>query len=123
MRLVGLGLMVAVLAAELKKPVADRRWEGRLGGVLPYSLRFPTPERVWRSVWDPENARLIVPRSFGVGWRLNLAQAAARMDRLFRRLMPPPPPAGAEHPEPGPSRRSRSGQSRSRSRTNSSARP
>jgi hypothetical protein len=123
MRLVGLSLMVAVLAAELKKPVADRRWEGRLVGVVPYSLRFPTPERVWRSLWDPENPHLIVPRSFGVGWRLNLAQAAARMERLFRRLMPPPPAVAAEPAEQGPSPRSRSGQSQSRSRTNSRARP
>ena len=122
-RLVGLGLMVAVLATELKKPVADRQWEGRIAGVLPYALRFPTPERVWRSFWDPGNPHMLVPRSFGVGWRLNLAEVEARLDRLFRGLM-----GAAEAAEPARSSapasgRSRPRQSRTRSRTNSSARP
>jgi hypothetical protein len=79
--------MVAVLATELKKPSSDRRWEGRLAGVVPYTLRFPTAERLWRSWWDPGNPHLLVPRGFGVGWRLNLAEVEARLDRLFRRLM------------------------------------
>jgi uncharacterized membrane protein len=105
-KLVGLGLMVAVVATELKKPVAERQWEGRIAGIVPYALRIPSPERAWRSFWDADNPHLFVPRSFGVGWRVNLAEAQARLDRLFRGLMGSGP-----------------GQSRSRSRTNSSARP
>jgi hypothetical protein len=122
-RLVGLGLMVAVVATELKKPVVDRQWEGRIVGVVPYALRFPTPERIWRSFWDPGNPQLFVPRSFGVGWRLNLAAVEARLDRLFRRLMGTPDAAGPDRSGTPASSGSRPRQSRSRSRTNSSARP
>lgn len=77
-----------------------------MAGVVPYALCIPSPERAWRSFWDSDNPHLLVPRSLGVGWRLNLAEVQARLDRLYRRLM------GS-----GPT------QSRSRSRMNSSARP
>lgn len=106
-----------------------------MAGVVPYTLRFPTPEGIWRSVWDPGNPHLLVPRSFGVGWRLNLAEVEARLERLFRRLMRTREPAGAARSGAASGtasgrasgtrggQGSRSRQSASRSRTNSSARP
>jgi hypothetical protein len=129
MRLVGLGLMVAVVVAELKKPAGERQWEGKVAGVVPYALRFPTPERIWPSVWNPDDPHLIVPRGFGVGWRLNLAAATSRLEWLFGRLMGPPrrvATRGAITSGSGArrgSRTERTDQSPTRSRTNSSARP
>lgn len=46
---------------------------------MPYDLRVPTAERVASRWWNPRDARLFVPRAFGVGWDLNFGALAVRL--------------------------------------------
>jgi hypothetical protein len=64
------------VARELNKPPEERAWHGEVAGV-PYDFRPPTAEKLRRSVWDPDNPKLVVPMTFGVGWSVNLARVAA----------------------------------------------
>ena len=50
---------------------------------MPYDLRPPTLQRLRERVWAPEDPHLIVPRSFGFGWTLNVG----RVVRLARRRL------------------------------------
>jgi hypothetical protein len=84
-RLVGAGLLAAVVIKELRTPAEHRSWHGELVGLVPYDLRPPTLARVRSRMWAPQHPHVIVPRAFGVGWTLNVgrvvrlaADAAAR---------------------------------------------
>ena len=72
-RLITLALAVAAVVKELRNPPEERQWNGVLGFV-PYDFRVPTFARVKERMWDPENAHLINPRVFGVGWTLNIGR-------------------------------------------------
>lgn len=74
---VGVILIGAAVATELRKPAEQRTWQGRLAGWVPYDLRPPTPGRVRQRLWNPADHRIFVPTVFGVGWTINLG-------RLFR---------------------------------------
>src|SRR2546423_2136640 len=45
-RLVAFGLFAAAIATELSKPEAERTWNGRVVGVVPYDFRPPTWQRI-----------------------------------------------------------------------------
>jgi Family of unknown function (DUF5808) len=81
--LIGGGLIGAAVAQELRKPAGEREWVGKLGGVIPYDLRPPTLERVIAEWWSPEDPRILMPHSFGVGWGINVG-------RLVRLASNPP---------------------------------
>jgi hypothetical protein len=70
------GLLGAAVVKELRRPAGERTWNGRVAG-LPYDLRRPTAARVRAEFWDPGNPALFTPHSFGVGYGVNLARAAA----------------------------------------------
>ncbi|MBO0709233.1 MAG: hypothetical protein J2P44_12795 [Candidatus Dormibacteraeota bacterium] len=73
-------LMVGMaIGTELAKPPSVRTWEGRIGGVVPYDLRFPTLERLRERYWNPDSDRVITKQPFGVGWTFNVGRVA----RLF----------------------------------------
>ncbi len=55
---------------------------GKAMGV-PYDFRMPTLERIKERMWNPDDERIIVPRVFGVGWTLNLAQLKRKNAPLF----------------------------------------
>jgi hypothetical protein len=74
----GAGLLAAALVEELRKPVDQRTWEGRIGGLIPYDLRLATPEGFRNAKDRPEEARIVL------GYRLDLQRAA----RLARRALP-----------------------------------
>jgi hypothetical protein len=86
-RLVALALVVAAVASELAKPEAERTWQGRVFGLVPYDFRPPTWERIRGAYWNPESDRLFSDRVFGVGWALNLHRAKVLLESLFERLM------------------------------------
>jgi hypothetical protein len=73
-KLLWLALLGAAVYTELQKDPADREWNGKVGGVVPYDLRTPSFDRFKAAVWNPEDDRIFTPSPFGVGWTLNLAQ-------------------------------------------------
>ncbi|MCL6550203.1 MAG: DUF5808 domain-containing protein [Acidothermus cellulolyticus] len=79
-RLGSAALLIAAVVRELRRPKAERRWAGKLGPI-PYDLRTPTPQRLLRSVWSPEDPHILVPRAFGVGWSINFAALRRRAAR------------------------------------------
>jgi len=84
--LAGLALVGAVVARELSRPAKERTWQGRLLGVVPYDLRPPTPGRLRATLWDPTNARVLVPTAFGIGWSVNLGRLWPALASLTTRL-------------------------------------
>ena len=86
-RLVAFGLFAAAIATELSKPEAERTWNGRVVGVVPYDFRPPTWQRIRNAYWNPESDRLFNDRVFGVGWAVNLHKAKTLMEEGFRQLM------------------------------------
>ncbi len=90
-RLAVVGLVVAAVATELAKPEAERTWNGRVFGLVPYDFRAPTWERIRSAYWNPESEQLFSDRVFGVGWAVNLYQAKVLLEDLFDRLMGAPP--------------------------------
>ena len=91
-RLVTFGLVVAAVATELTKPAAERTWQGRVLGYVPYDFRPPTWKRIRDAYWNPESDRLFSDRVFGVGWAVNLHRAKTLMEEAYRRLMGSPEP-------------------------------
>jgi hypothetical protein len=81
-KVVAIGLFIAAVADQLRRPPEERTWEGTVVGFVPYDLRVPTMERARSRWWNPEDERLFVPQVFGVGWTLNFARLAslARQD-------------------------------------------
>jgi hypothetical protein len=63
--------LVAVLQ-ELEKPEEERKWHGKVAGIVPYDFRIPTMERLKESCWNPYESRIFTPRPFGIGWAINL---------------------------------------------------
>lgn len=76
-RLVSIGLVVAAVVKELRTDPADRQWHGTVAGFVPYDFRVPTAARVKERIWDPEGARIVNPRVFGVGWTVNVGRVVA----------------------------------------------
>jgi hypothetical protein len=91
-RFAAVALVVAAVATELAKPEAERTWQGRVFGLVPYDFRPPTWERIRSAYWNPASDRLFSDRVFGVGWALNLHQAKVLLESAFDRLMGSPPP-------------------------------
>jgi hypothetical protein len=53
---------------------------GRFLGV-PYDWRRPTVARVRKSVWNPGESRVFVPKAFGWGYDVNFAALRRRFGR------------------------------------------
>ncbi|WP_332642513.1 hypothetical protein [Aeromicrobium sp.] len=81
---IGLTLLGAAIAQQLRRPKAERDWHGTVMGFVPYDLRRPTLARVKDSLWAPEDSRMFLPRAFGVGWSPNLV----RIVHVLRRWRP-----------------------------------
>jgi hypothetical protein len=109
----------AAIYQELRKPPAERTWQGKVAGVVPYDFRIPTPERLRRGYWDPDSDQIFSETVFGVGWGVNIPVLARKLtetarqyaeasrnarleiERRFPRREPGPPP----QLEPGAARR------------------
>jgi hypothetical protein len=79
-RLLSAGLAIAAVTRELRRPKSEREWHGEIAKV-PYDFRAPSPRRLMRQAWAPEDPRIIVPRAFGVGWGLNFAAVVNQIKR------------------------------------------
>lgn len=83
----GAGLVAAAVCTELRKPAGQRTWQGYVAGVVPYNFRLSQPSP--QAAASPSAAlppggyagsdRLLVPRSFGVGWTVNLPAVVRRV--------------------------------------------
>jgi hypothetical protein len=91
-RFAAFGLVVAAVATELVKPEAERTWQGRVFGAVPYDFRPPTWQRIRDAYWNPQSDRLFSDRVFGVGWAVNLYRAKTLMEEAYARLMGQPEP-------------------------------
>jgi hypothetical protein len=103
-RLAAFGLVVVAVATELAKPEAERTWQGRALGFVPYDFRPPTWKRIRDAYWNPASDSLFSDRVFGVGWAINLHRAKILLDAAFERLMGTPPPMSirvASRPQTG----------------------
>jgi hypothetical protein len=83
-RLASAGLAIAAVTQELRRPKAERSWQGEIAKV-PYDFRTPTPRRVVRRLWSPDDPRIFVPKAFGVGWVVNFASVAKAVKRARAR--------------------------------------
>ena len=84
--LVGLAMVGAAVATELRKPPEERTWQGKIAGFVPYDFRPPTFERFRRAWWSPAGERLLVETPFGVGWTLNFGRLARLAAGLGARM-------------------------------------
>jgi hypothetical protein len=57
--------------------------QGKVAG-LPYDFRRPTVARVRSRMWNRADRRLLTPKSFGLGWDLNLYWLAHPREFLQR---------------------------------------
>jgi len=46
---------------------------------VPFEFRFPTPQRIRKRLWNPEDKRIFTPSVFGVGWSVNVHKVATRV--------------------------------------------
>lgn len=85
----GLGLLAAAVFTELRKPAGQRSWQGHVAGVVPYNFRLTPPPYPSAALSPggvyPDSDRLLVPRSFGVGWSLNFPALVRRVRALKAR--------------------------------------
>ena len=72
--LVTMGLAVAAVVKELRKPEDERTWHGTVAAVVPYDFRMPTFERAKERLWNPDASSVVGPRVFGVGWTVNVGK-------------------------------------------------
>lgn len=75
---VGVGMVVAAVVTELRKPQRKRTWHGRIAGFVPYDFRRPTLRRAKSRWWNPSDPRILTPRTFGVGWDVNIGRLVSR---------------------------------------------
>ena len=92
-RLAGFGLFVAAVSQEMAKPEAERTWQGKVGGMVPYDFRPPTWDRLREAYWNSKDDRLLTDRVFGVGWSINFYRAKELMTAAYGSLMGSTAPA------------------------------
>jgi hypothetical protein len=88
-RLIGLVLTAIAIYQELRKPPAERTWNGKVADFVPYDFRAPTLERVKSRLWNPEDPTIIMPTVFGVGWTVNLPSAYRYLKELYEQYAVP----------------------------------
>ena len=64
-------LTLAAVLQELEKPQEERRWHGKIAGLVPYDFRLPTLEILKEAYWNTQEHRVLTPRVFGIGWGIN----------------------------------------------------
>jgi len=83
--LVKLAIWLAFFGAlyqELKKPAAERTWQGKVAGVVPYDFRLPTIDRIRDAYWAPDKDVLFTEKVVGVGWAVNLPVAMRKLSEI-----------------------------------------
>ncbi len=71
-------VVAAFFAATVAYAIKTKQSHGRFVGV-PFEFRFPTIHRLKKRMWNKDDPRLFTERPFGIGWTINLYQAAKRI--------------------------------------------
>lgn len=64
----------------------ENKKTGKFLGI-PYDFRKPTRDRQKKSIWNPEQRRVFIPKAYGWGYSINLWEVARRL-RLVRGSRP-----------------------------------
>ena len=79
LRMAVIGAVAGALYTELRKPPAERTWNGRLLGFVPYDFRLPTVEGLRAAYWNPHSPKIVTARPLGVGWAVNIPTLLRRL--------------------------------------------
>ncbi len=74
-----IGAVAGAIYTEMRKPKAERTWNGRLLGFVPYDFRMPSIESVRSAYWNPKSPKIFTPRPLGVGWAINIPTLLRRL--------------------------------------------
>ena len=69
----------AAVYKELRTPPAQRTWQGRLFGQIPYDFRVPNLDRLREAYWNTKSETVFTDRPLGVGWAINLPPLLRRV--------------------------------------------
>ena len=79
LRMAVVGAVAGALYTELRKPPAQRTWNGKLMGVVPYDFRLPSLEQLRSAYWNPRSPKIFSDRPLGVGWAVNIPTLLRRL--------------------------------------------
>ncbi|MBA2265693.1 MAG: hypothetical protein H0W17_04795 [Chloroflexi bacterium] len=79
LRMAVVGAVAGAVYTELRKPPAQRTWNGKLLGVVPYDFRLPSLEQLRSAYWNPRSPKLFSDRPLGVGWAVNIPTLLRRL--------------------------------------------
>jgi hypothetical protein len=71
-------VLATVLATSLALSLLKKDKQGTFLGI-PYNFEWPTPARVRRGLWNPDDPRLLTPHVYGWGYSANLHAIARRL--------------------------------------------
>lgn len=74
-----IGAVIAAVWSELRKAPADRTWNGKLLGAIPYDFRPPSLDNLRQAYWNPRSPKVFTDRPLGVGWAVNIPTALRRL--------------------------------------------
>ena len=79
LRMAVFGAVAGALYTELRKPPAERTWNGRVLGFVPYDFRLPSLEQLRSAYWNPRSPKIFTNRPLGVGWAINIPTLLRRL--------------------------------------------
>ena len=79
LRMAVFGAVAGALYTELRKPPAERTWNGRVLGFVPYDFRLPSLEQLRSAYWNPRSPKIFTNRPLGVGWAINIPMLLRRL--------------------------------------------
>lgn len=78
-RTLAMAAVAGALYRELRLPPEERTWHGKLLNFVPYDFRVPTPAKFVQAYWNPKSSQIVGDPPFGVGWSLNVAALADKV--------------------------------------------
>jgi hypothetical protein len=74
-----LAAFVGAIYAEMRKPPAERTWNGKLLGFVPYDFRLPSIASLRAAYWNAASPKIFTPRPLGIGWAVNIPTLLRRL--------------------------------------------
>lgn len=98
------GLIAAAIGQELAKEPEQRTWKGKVAGI-PYNFRLAEWSDISGEYWNPENDHIITPHVIGMGWGINFAAIANRLQQMSQSNLPESRPTSQSKQIPEPAER------------------